>query len=68
MTLREMDPLPVDADVVAIGIGFRAQLEDGRAVDRDASVRDEGFSGAPGRDAGSGENFLQSFDGMWCAH
>jgi hypothetical protein len=68
MTLREVDPLPVDADVVAIGVGFRAQLEDGRAVDRDASVRDERFRGAPGGDAGSGENFLQTFAGRWCAH
>jgi hypothetical protein len=66
--LREMDPLPVDADVVAIGVGFRAQLEDGRAVDRHASVRDERFSGAPGGDAGSGEDFLQTFAGRWCAH
>jgi hypothetical protein len=68
MAFREMNPLPVDADVVAIGVGFRAQFEDGRAVDRDASVRDECFSGASGSDAGSGEDFLKTFAGRWCAH
>ena len=65
MPLREVNPLPVHADVVAGGVGLRAQLEDGRAVDRNASVRDERFSGAPRRDAGGGEDLLESLDGLF---
>jgi hypothetical protein len=68
MPLREMDPLPVDADVVAIGVGFGAQFEDGRAVDRHASVRDERFGRAPGGDARRGEDLLKAVAGGWCIH
>ena len=65
MPFGEVNPLPVHADVVAGGVGLRAQFEDGRTVDRDASVRDERLSGAPRRDAGGGEDLLKSLDGVF---
>ena len=36
--LRALDTALIDANVVDVGVGFRAELGDGGAVDRDASL------------------------------
>ena len=57
--LRALDAAVVDANVVVFEARLGAELGDRAAVDRDASLRDERFRGAPRRDAGGGEDLLQ---------
>ena len=60
VALRDADALPVEADVVVIRIGPRAECEDRRPIHRDAAVRDEDLGGAPRRDTGGREDLLES--------
>jgi hypothetical protein len=41
-----LDAAPVDLDLVAVGIGFRAEGPDGLAVDLDAALGDQLLRGA----------------------
>ena len=50
-----------DADVVAGGVGFGAELGDDMAVDGDLSRGDEGLGVAAGGHSGAGDDFLQAF-------
>jgi hypothetical protein len=60
---RDAHALPVHADVVAIRVGLRPQLDDGGTVDRHAAARDEHLRGASRRDAGRGQDLLEAFGG-----
>src|SRR5262249_12667275 len=54
------DRLAVHGDAIVQRIDLDAELADDVAVHRDAAVENDLFTGAPGRDAGFGEKFLQT--------
>jgi hypothetical protein len=62
---RPAHTLAVDADVVAGRVGSRAKLEDGDAVHRDPAVHNQRLRRTSRRDAGGGEDFLETVAG-WC--
>jgi hypothetical protein len=62
LALGAMDELAVDADVVAMGIGFAAEFGDNFAVDLDASLGDEFFGVTAARDTRLGEDFLEALE------
>ena len=53
-----MDQLPVHLDVIALRIGFGAQLRDDLSVDRDPALLDQQFRLAPRSQTGGRDNFL----------
>jgi len=55
--------LAIDANMVALGIGFAPQLSDDLAVHRDQTRFDHLFGRAPRGNSGSGNNFLQTLRG-----
>ena len=55
---RTVEQLAVHADVVARGVGLRAQLGDDGAIHRNASLGDQLFGLAARCDAGSGNDLL----------
>ena len=58
--LRAVEEFAVDADVVASGVGARAELGDDLAVEDDAAFEDDGLCGTAAGDACLGENFLET--------
>jgi hypothetical protein len=58
--LAHGDAAAVDADVVPIGIGFRAELAHHGAVHADTALAHQVFRRASRADAGGGENFLKT--------
>src|SRR4029079_7676435 len=58
--LRRTQVFAVNLDVIPFGIDLGPQFRDRHAVHHDTTGRDQGFSLAPRRQAGSGDQFLQS--------
>lgn len=61
MAFDDGDPPAVDADIVARRVGLRAKLAHGYTIHRDAPVQHQALGCAPGRDAGLGQDLLQTF-------
>ena len=59
MLLRPFHAPLVDANVVDVEVGLRAELGDRRPVDRDASLLDELFRRPPRGDARGGDDLLE---------
>jgi hypothetical protein len=54
------DPPAIDADLVALGVGFRAELNHRLMVHLDPALPNQLFRRATGRDASMGEDFLEA--------
>jgi hypothetical protein len=71
MTLRPLQKLAIDPDVIAACVGFAAKFCDHGAVHLDTAGGDQLFSVAPARDSRFGEDLLQALqvDGtLGCMH
>jgi len=62
LTLGAVEELAVDADVVAMGVGFAAEFGDDFAVYLNASLGDEFFSVAAAGDSGLCKYLLKAFE------
>src|SRR5215510_7863709 len=65
LALRRVDQFAIDLDVIAVEIGFRAELSDGRAVDGDAPLGHQLLGLTPRGDPGLRDDFLEALLGHY---